>query len=355
MINRPVIALLGARGAVGEQVIAQLAPVGHLRAGSRQLPVQRHPDVEYQRVDLFDERALRQFCQGAQLIINCAAPGHLIGDRVARAAAALDCDYLDPGGDEPLFARLQNTQKASPCAVLSAGMLPGLSGLLLRSAFSAFDRLYEAKGYALSCEPFSQGGAADFLASLDNGYGVTGVALRQGELQHCPGGARIQLPLARASAMAYPFMTSEWQRIGQAHPHIDLTWYNLFSSEALVHWLSQRIKRDARAVDDLVALSVRACVGQQPQHLVAVEASGERQGIFERRACVIECSSGAQLTAAVTTFTALNMVQGKIPPGLHFAADVLPATATLQFMQRQLENFCWLELPSLTSHEEGAI
>ena len=39
MINRPVIALLGARGAVGEQVIAQLAPVGHLRAGSRQLPV----------------------------------------------------------------------------------------------------------------------------------------------------------------------------------------------------------------------------------------------------------------------------------------------------------------------------
>ncbi len=355
MTNRPHITLLGARGAIGEQVIAQLASEGHLRAGSRQLPAQRQTGVDYQQIDLFDERALRQFCQGSQLIINCAAPGHKIGDRVARVAAALGCDYLDPGGDDPLYALMKNGPQSAQRVLISAGMLPGLSGLLLRSAFSAFDRLYEAKGYALSCEPFSEGGAADFLASLDNGYGIAGVALRQGELQPCQQRERMLLPLAQASAVAYPFMTSEWQRIGHLHRQTDLTWYNLFTSETLVHWLSQRAVSDTQSAQALVALSMQTFAGQQPQHVIAVEAYGERQGEFQRRACVIECPSGAQLTAAVTAFAARQMLQEQIPPGLHFAADVLPAAETLHYLQQRLENFCWLELPTLASSEEGAI
>ncbi|KHJ66235.1 hypothetical protein QU24_20320 [Pantoea rodasii] len=355
MNNLPQVAVIGARGAIGEHVVAHLAATTRLRAASRQRPATPHAHVEYQQLDLFDHCALRQFCQGSQLIINCAAPGSLIGDRVARVAEELCCDYLDPGGDDALYGLLSNARQSSQCFVVSTGMLPGLSGLLLRSAFSAFEHLLEAKGYALSCEPFSYGGAADFLASLDNGYGVAGVALRQGEMKICAGEAQVQLPLAQFTAQAYPFMTSEWQRIGESHPTSDLTWYNLFASEEMVQWLSHCPDRDPQAARALVALSLQTFAGQQPQHVLAVEARGWHRGEIQQRACVIECASGAQLTAAMTAYTALQMLQGALPAGVHFAADVLPPTQTLQFLQQHLENFCWLELPALASDEEGAI
>ncbi|KNC05659.1 hypothetical protein AC790_21775 [Pantoea sp. RIT-PI-b] len=355
MNSQPLVGILGARGAVGEQVIALLADVVPLRAGSRGFPVRKHPGVDYREVDLFDEDALHDFCHGCQLIINCAAPGCQIGDRVARMAAESDCDYVDPGGDDNLYSLLKGKVNPERHFILSAGMLPGLSGLLLRSAIRAFDHLQEAKGYALSCEPFSFGGAADFLASLDNGYGVAGAALRQGELQLCPGGEPIQLPLAQTSAAAFPFMTNEWQRIGASQPALDLTWYNLFSSEALTQWLTQRSQREEQAAEALVALSIQAFAGKRLQHVMAVEAYGEKQGHLQRRACVVECASGAQLTAAVTAFATLKVIQRAVPTGLHFAADVLPPAETLQYLQRQIANFCWLELPSLLENVEGAI
>lgn len=353
--NKPCIAVLGARGAIGQQVIAQLAAVAQVRAGSRRPPAVQHAGVEYHSVDLYDSGALAAFCTGCCLIINCAAPGSRIGDRVARIAEKTGCDYLDPGGDDHLFALLHNKVAPAQRYVLSAGMLPGLSGLLLQSAASAFDTLESVTGYALSCEPYSPGGAADVIASLDNGYGTAGVALRQGMLQPCAGIDNIQLPLAQTRASGSPFMTSEWQRIGARFPQTDLTWYNLFAADDVAGWLSRRDLHRADAAQTLVALSVRAFAGSPAQHLLAVEARGEIRGEPQQRACVLESDSGAKLTAAVTVFCALQMLQSGLPAGVHFAADVLHPAQTLQFIQQQLPGFCWLELPALTASEEGVL
>lgn len=355
MNKAPLVGIIGCNGAVGQQVIALLASQVSVRAGGRTRPVAPLQNVTYRRVDLFDDAALRLFCEGCTVVINCAAPGSATGDRVACAAAAQGADYLDPGGDDHLHALLLNKTLPARRYVLSAGMLPGLSGLMLRLAASCFDQLDEAQGFALSCEPFSSGAAADFLASLSNGYGVAGVVLRQGQLHPLAGGEAMLLPLARRRARAFPFMTQEWLRTGATCGAGNLSWHNLFADDELTEWFGQRDRHDACAAETLVALSVRAFSGQPSQHLLAVEARGTRRGNMQRCAWVIENGSGAQLTAAVTAFAAHQLLTGSIAPGLHFAADVLSPEETLGFIRRQLPDCTWLELPALSVSEEGAI
>lgn len=355
MNNLPRVAVIGASGAVGEQVISLLANKVQLRVGSRRLPDVRHPGVEYLPVDVFDCSDLRHFCLESALIINCAAPGSIIADRVARVAFDVGSDYLDPGGDDHLYFCLKDKADAAQRCVLSAGMLPGLSGLMLRIARQHFKMMDNATGYSFNGEPFSYGGAVDFIASLDSDYGVPGVMLYQGKLRPCKPLSAIQLPMMRHEVAAIPFMTSEWLRLSHSEKIHNLSWYNLFASDELRQWLTKKENHHVDAANDLVALSINAFAGQSAQHVLAVEAQGNSDGHEHHCAWLITCSSGSSLTAAVTAYAAQQILLNTIPKGLHFAADVLSPEGTIEFIQQNLVTGCWIELPSLFSNEEGAI
>ncbi|MCL2895833.1 hypothetical protein [Brenneria tiliae] len=357
MTDGMTIALLGANGAVGQNVLMLLAPYVHIRAGSQHLPTQRYPKVHYDTLNLFDDVALRRFCQGSDLVINCAAPSCLIGDRVARIAAESGIDYLDPGGDDALYSAMQGKITCDQRCIVSAGMLPGLSGVLPRLFTEGMDRVTDVQGYALSCEPFSRGGAMDFLASLNSEYGMVGLSLQQGELHPNCAVEDCQLPLASGVAHAFPFVTSELLRLAESCSCPNLMWFNLYPPGELVQWLTQcrHDNTTPQAVEQLIALSLADFAGRVSQHVLAVEVNGEVQGLEVSRACVIKASQGALLTAAVTAFSAHLCLAGLLPVGLHFAAEILPPEETLRFVQGNIVDFQQIRLEKLFEYEEGAL
>ncbi|MCP9984885.1 saccharopine dehydrogenase NADP-binding domain-containing protein [Actinomadura madurae] len=87
------IGVLGASGTVGRVAVDRLASwdLGDLRLGGRdldraaevgaQVPAARTEPV---RVDLNDADALRAFCAGCDVVVNCAGPSYLVLDTVAR-------------------------------------------------------------------------------------------------------------------------------------------------------------------------------------------------------------------------------------------------------------------------------
>src|SRR5207302_8403929 len=78
-----------------------------------------------------DPRSLADFCEGCRVVVNCAGPSSVIGDRVARAAFAAGADYVDVAGERALHAQAVGLP-AGRTALPGAGMMPGLSELLPR-------------------------------------------------------------------------------------------------------------------------------------------------------------------------------------------------------------------------------
>lgn len=138
------IGIIGASGAVGRVVTEMLAGTDDatlVLAGRRITPElvplrDRLPAAarfETTTLDVLDARALARFADGLSLIVNCAGPSCVIGDRVARTALAAQADYLDPGGYDPLAHALQASHDQATARglrlIFNAGLFPGLSGV----------------------------------------------------------------------------------------------------------------------------------------------------------------------------------------------------------------------------------
>jgi saccharopine dehydrogenase-like NADP-dependent oxidoreductase len=121
-LNRPDIEVVAA-GRSRDRVVAVL---GSLNDSSTR-PV---------AFDLFDVPQLENFCRDVELVINCAGPSGVVLDRVISAAVRTNRPAVDPGGYDPVLARLETIEKECGSArapiVVGAGLLPGLSGLYPR-------------------------------------------------------------------------------------------------------------------------------------------------------------------------------------------------------------------------------
>jgi saccharopine dehydrogenase-like NADP-dependent oxidoreductase len=167
------IGVIGGYGSVGRATVAQLRAWGLgpiVVAG-------RDPTKADVMVDINEPATFERFCASLRLVINCAASSSRIRAMVADAAAANSVPYVDPGGDEPVYELLSGRAHAEP-VVLSAGMLPGLTGLLPR-------QLVVERGSRLVCyvggqDRFSLGAATDYLAVVNGSAGRTFAVWRNG-------------------------------------------------------------------------------------------------------------------------------------------------------------------------------
>ncbi|MET7640827.1 saccharopine dehydrogenase NADP-binding domain-containing protein [Streptomyces sp. NPDC005438] len=85
--------------------------------------------------DLTDPGSLRALAEETQVLVNCAGPAEEVGNRLVRAAVDGGADLVDVGGDDVLHRQLDQDQlaRAGRVVVVSAGLRPGLTGLLPRA------------------------------------------------------------------------------------------------------------------------------------------------------------------------------------------------------------------------------
>ena len=161
-----MIGVIGATGMVGAAVAERLHSAGLpiLLGGRRRSSINHptHADIEITQVDITDSVSLDAFCRSCSIVVNCAGPSYRILDTVARTALSNGAHYVDPAGDDPVYTRLERPPGPQKAAVVSAGLLPGVSAMLL--SWLA-DRLDEPV-HRLSClaggiAPLSVAAAAD--------------------------------------------------------------------------------------------------------------------------------------------------------------------------------------------------
>ncbi|MFI2507565.1 saccharopine dehydrogenase NADP-binding domain-containing protein [Streptomyces sp. NPDC018972] len=372
-----MIGILGASGAVGHHAAAALARAGDgpLRLGARRPEAIRvetdRADVETRAVDALDAASLAEFCTGCRVVVNCAGPSYALKDTVARAALAAGADYVDVLGDDPVHEALTATGAvpAGRTAVLSAGTVPGLSLLVHRRLTELAERdatrATRLVAYAGGLERATATVAADILLSLDVGgaggepYGHPLAAWRNG--RRVPRALRVnenaEVPHYPQRVALQPLLTAEMERGARATGLAEAEWYNVFPGSqvrALFTALPTLPVDTPEQREELVRRIIRAgeidLAGAEPYYRLVLTLSGPDR----RRTAVVRTDDSYRLTAAVAAHTVRALGNGCVPPGLHFAGDVLePAEAIDELTRTGAADFSVYEGEGHTGEQAG--
>lgn len=363
----PGIAVVGAAGGVGRAAIQHLAAwlIGPLRLGARR-PSTVDPavagvaaDGRVAHVDIADAASLAGFCASAGVVVNCAGPSRAIGDRVARAALSAGADYVDAAGGDRLGKLVaQLTRGTSRCAVVSAGMMPGLTGLLPRFlAATMSDAPRWLAGHVGGRDRFTPAGVADYLCS--DGFGAPLAAWRDDRLVACPPAADhpTEVPFFPEPVLSLPYLSTETARMAAALGLRDVRWHLVFVDGQVAAWLRRpEARRSPHAATDLCRAADLDLFGRAPYQLVVVTA-GAAGGAT--RTVALGGRSATELTGAITALSAARVREGAVPPGTHHAAEVLDPVAAVAALRTAdaVTRIVDVGGPALTtgSYQEGTL
>lgn len=290
--------------------------------------------VDTRHLDVRDAESLRDFCAGCRVVVNCAGPSFELLDIVARAALDSGADYVDPGGDEPLRERLAplHLARTGRVALITAGMMPGISALLMRR---------------LASEPGLRGGnliahvggrgristaaALDYILSLGHDP--------EASLAIWRGGARIpramrprtdlESPFFASGATAYPYIGREVERVARSLGLARVTWFNVFEGTHMTAALA-RLQGAMRGIGDTAAAAAHLAraaeidlFGLDPYQLFHLQLEGEADAAPFARSIVLRGASAQELTGSMAALATESVLRHEIPPGLYFAGEVL--------------------------------
>ncbi|TMR87981.1 saccharopine dehydrogenase NADP-binding domain-containing protein [Nonomuraea basaltis] len=341
-----MIGLIGGTGAVGRTAAQRIAAygLGPLRLGGRDLAGAAHlagalPGTAHAvRVDLNDPAELAAFCDGCRIVVNCAGPTYQVLDTVARAAFAVGADYVDIGGE--LAAKDALTGRDVPgdrTAVFSAGVMPGLSGLLPRLLAKGrpLRRLDVYVGGAAVFTPLS---AVDALLTRGPRFGVPMTAWRDGQV--APNTLaplhQVRLPGFPVPVHAWPYLTTEAQTLAVDTGADEVRSYNVFVSNRLPEALAEAWAEVPDTSPAALAPHADAVVRASRQDnadfgafYVMLFTGRPRPGAppGPTRVLLTAVDSYA-LSGVVMALATRAVLAGSVPPGVHLAAEVLDPDAT---------------------------
>jgi hypothetical protein len=327
-----LVGVLGAGGGVGRVAVRELAAagVGPLRLGARRPERVLGPaGADTVPVDVTDPAALRRFCTGCAVVLNCAGPAAELGDRAALAARAAGAHYVDASGDDAMYQRLVAAWPASSgrTALISAGMMPGLTALLTR--YLAAKASYAGgalTGYVGGRDRFTYAAAADYLAVAATD-GRAGCWWRAGRPVAGAEEVRGQVPFFAGPVAAHPYLSREIERVAVHLGLSEVRWYSVYDGEHLPAALRryagvppERLPEAARALCRAAELDL---FGRRPYHQLVLRLSEHPADRGGALTLALRGTGAIDLTGAAAALATERVWRGPLPPGPHHAGEVL--------------------------------
>ena len=295
-MNGRMIGVIGGTGRVGRECLRYLHEntAFGLLIGGRKPPREALPG-SFLSVDVFDEASLARFCGQCSLVINCAGPASAVRERVAAAALAGGCHYVDPGGYTPLFPILSSRRPEIRAKrltfLLTLGILPGLSELFpVYVGRTCFDQV---EGFEYACvgrDRWTFPSAWDIAWGVGNiGNGEAPVYYEQGVRRQAgllASGRRMDLPAPVGRHTVFRLMRDDLQRfveesgISEAHVYGNNwgRWVTLATVLVrLAGWYGteRRLAQSARLIMRAAELDMR---GRKPGFMLHLRMRGTLRG-----------------------------------------------------------------------------
>lgn len=339
------IGVLGASGAVGSaaaQALTRLG-LGPLRLGARNRDrLQPLPSAELVAVDVTDPVALRSFVHHCHVVLDCTGPSYELGEVVPVAAAAEGVPCVVVTGEQPVYDKLTAAGRSAVPVVLSAGALPGLSGLLprlLAGVASGGDLV----AYTGGLEQATSTVAADLVLSLGmpaagrpaNLFGEAGAAWRDGEKRSrvLTPADDVGVPGFPGRVAAQPFLSLEFERVAADLGLRSLDSWHVHPGTAVRSVLATLpAARHANTpmselVDRIRTAADVDLVGRTPYYRMIFTMNQERSFL-------VVSPDSYRLTGAVGACAVQQILDGLVAPGVHFADRALQPERLLSDLGR---------------------
>ncbi|MGW2383426.1 saccharopine dehydrogenase NADP-binding domain-containing protein [Streptomyces sp. NPDC001658] len=340
------VGVVGAAGAVGRAVLEELLRlgVGPVRAAVRRPPGRALPPgagLWPDPVDVTDTHALAAFCAECRVVVNATGPVRAVGHRVVAAALSAGADAVDVNdtaelSEPPPYARLLRWRTA----VIGAGLMPGLAGLLPGLLAGGREREEGGpRGGTLTVRvgglpDFPPAAARDFMDRLARPGGEVTAVWRDG--RRVPGTLAVEraarLPYFPGAVTAIPYLTEEAVAVAGRYGLREVRWYTVFGGEHTRAVLDRHRaglspgRSVAAAADELSRATLTDLAGRTPYQAVTCELDG--------RSLVLTGTDSSALTGTSAAHAALALLSGELPRGqLHFADLPDPARLTRRLAQ----------------------
>lgn len=349
MNSSAAIGILGGYGAVGSAVVRRLHQegIGPLLIGGRD-PSRAQAliaslqggegatAISAETADLWSA-SLDSFVSRCRLLVNCAGPSYRVLDTVARAALRHGVDYVDAAGDDPLHARLTAQggetdawSAAGRTAVISAGALPGLSGLLPRLLLESATQPVRLEGYVGGVATLTPAAAGDVLLARGPEHGTPSAAWEDGRIRDRALEPQRDLHLAAfpQPVAAYPYLPTEATRLAETAGIRRLHWYTTFGGTRLAEELAMAWSLGTADTAELVRaadedVSRHGSWYGQEFHLW----NGTEDGP-PARTLTLRAQDSYELSGFLAAAAARHVLADRVEPGVHYAADVLDPHST---------------------------
>lgn len=348
-----VIGILGGYGAGGQACLSSLlekTPFSFCLGGRNhrkgmEAASRLNGRGTYVQVDALNEDSVLAFAEGCDLLINCAGPSRLILDTVGKAACKAGCHYIDLAGDEVVFDRLAPLHDAlcekNQVFILSAGIFPGLSGLLATyCAEKEFDSVHSMRmSFINGGESMSQTAAYDIVYSLKDGYGQGMVCRQNGKIvKNNEGPHFADVRFAPDKILLYPSFNHEFQHVAERQA-IDNAKLYVFMPPATMQTLFQ-IRSDeswqtdeeaAASVQKLVRASEADCQAATPHTCYMLVMEGESSGEPKTlEATLTWQGSSVTLIGEIVAIAARQILAGFLAGGRHLLCSGLDGSHFIQ-------------------------
>ena len=331
-----LVGVLGGSGAVGRTAVQRLAGFGlPIRIGGRDVAraeaAGRAVGASATAVDLFDDASLAAFCADCTVVLNCAGPSYRVLDRVARAALAAGAGYVDAGGDVVAVDALDRRPPAAlarQVAVFSAGLMPGLSGLLPRVLTDGAP-VARLDVYVGGSVLISAASAVDALLTRGPAFGHALALWRDGHVvPHCLAPLRsVSLPGFGGRVHAVPFLSSEMVMLASKLGVAELRNYTVYTTNNLpaafaTAWADEDTPVEAHAA--AIVEAARRDVDEHGWHyaILAYARPPAGSGLPSRR-MLLRTPDSYQLSGVVAAIATREVAAGRVAPGVHYAAEAL--------------------------------
>jgi hypothetical protein len=370
---KTTIGIIGGCGQVGQKAVRYLIDeTSHnILLGGRNTPddsmkKQAQGRSSFMPVDIFQDKSLSAFCDECDILINCAGPSAMAGDRVAMAALKHNIHYVDPGGHNPVYHSLtahnKEMKKKGLISVLAVGILPGLSELFpIHEANRNFDTILNMEYSYIGRDRWTHNSAYDIAWGVGNiGKGEAAIIYEQGKLKKVnlfTSGKTVQLPPPLGKRKLFPVFREELRDFVESHNIKNArvygnnwgVWVSLATiAVRLLHWHGTK-RQLHQSADLIVKAAKRDLKDKSPGFMLHLTMQGTKNGQPMSLASTLYFEDTYRATGICAAIAARMIAEGNIPAGRHWASQIPNTEAFINLFQQQNYTIIRKQDPDSTS------
>ena len=346
-----VVGVLGGKGQIGRQVIRLLAGQGlKIICGTRSV---QKEDEAY--VDINDKKSLTEFIKDCDVVVNCTGPSFITSKKIMPEVLTMGKHYVDAFG----WSGKETKECEKSAAVLNAGSVPGLIGILIKALANESTR--EIQVYSGGYEKGSAAALGDIILSSINGYSKSSSYCEKGKYVRDIERKEVKVETPKGSLKAQEIATDEIRKVSEKLNVPVIRNYNIWSDDKLTGIImkgsvkAMECRLEEEYMELFGSLSKEIAEDQNESHLnKSLEKNPKEKESKEKESLEkepwylirvvnsdemlsetieISTNNSSTLTAAVAAKSALLLSKGKIKPGVYWPFEVIEPSEMLDYLE----------------------